>query len=75
MGVEKTVITDSKSKGGVIGISRNTAALLCWTMSRHCMGEYAKAIRDRAGMVLYKESTHASTKKLLSSMMKMTVRR
>ena len=61
--VEKTVIRDSKSEGGVIGITRNTAALLHWTLTRHRMGEYSKAIRERAGIGLDKDTTHASTKK------------
>ena len=40
MGVEKTVIRDSKSEGGIIGLTLKKSALIRWTLTRHIMGEY-----------------------------------
>ena len=48
MGVEKTVIRDAKSDGGIIGITRKPAAMLRWTLTRHRMGEYAAVIHERS---------------------------
>lgn len=50
MGVEKTVIRDSKSNSGIIGLTRKASALLRWTMTQHTMGEYATVMRPHSGL-------------------------
>ena len=50
MGVEKTVIKDSKSNGGIVGLTRKKPALIRWTLTRHIMSEYAKAMSERSGL-------------------------
>ena len=51
MAVEKTVIRDSKSSSGVIGLTRKLPALTRWTLTRHYAGEYTEAMRQRSGLV------------------------
>ena len=51
MAVEKTVIRDSKSDGGVVGLTRKKEALLRWYLSRHIMGRYSHVVKTRAGLV------------------------
>lgn len=68
MGVEKTIIRDSKSDGGVVGLTRKPAALLRWSVTRHLMGQYAAVVRERSGILNESEessnsSTASSTKR------------
>ena len=63
MGVEKTVIRDSKSNGGVIGLTRKPSALLRWSVTRHLMGQYASVIRERSGNLNGAESKGHSIKR------------
>ena len=47
MGTETTVIRDAKSDGGVIGLTRKKAALVRWSLTRHLIGEYDVALKER----------------------------
>ena len=40
---------DSKSEGGVIGLTRKKSALIRWTLTRHIMGEYTQVMKERSG--------------------------
>ena len=44
MGTEKTIIKDSKSSSGIVGLTRKKPALIRWMLMRHIMSEYAKAM-------------------------------
>ena len=50
MAVEKTVIKDSKSDGGIIGMTRKKPALLRWYLTRQIVGEYASTIKTRGDL-------------------------
>jgi len=50
MGVETSIIRDSKSDSGIIGLTRRGSAVLRWTCSRHVLGQYAERMRCRSGM-------------------------
>ena len=58
MGVEKTVIRDSKSDSGIVGLTRKAPALLRWTMTRHIMGDYAATMKQRGGISIDDHSSH-----------------
>ena len=49
MAVESTVIRDAKSDSGVAGITRKQSALVRWSLTRHLLGEYARAMKQRTG--------------------------
>lgn len=51
MAVESTVIRDAKSASGVAGITRKQSALVRWSLTRHLLGEYARAMQRRTGEV------------------------
>ena len=51
MAAEKTVIRDSKSDSGIVGVTRRKGALLRWYLSRHIMGNYSEAVKHRAGLI------------------------
>ena len=51
MAVEKTVIRDSKSDSGIVGVTRRKGALLRWYLSRHIMGNYSEVVKHRAGLI------------------------
>ena len=55
MGVEKTVIKDSKSNGGIVGLTRKKASLIRWTLTRHITSEYSKAMKNRSGVATSSE--------------------
>ena len=61
MGVEKTVIKDSKGSGGIVGLTRKKAAMVRWSLTRHRLGEYAAAMRDRSGHSTSVKSQHLET--------------
>ena len=50
MGVETSIIRDSKSHSGIIGLTRRGSAVLRWTCSRHVLRQYAERMRCRSGM-------------------------
>jgi hypothetical protein len=51
MCVEKTVIKDSKSDSGIIGLTRKKSALVRWTLTRHIMGEYTTTMKYRSRLL------------------------
>ena len=46
MATEKTVIKDTKSKSGLLGITQQKLAVLRWSLSRHVVGEYSSAMQE-----------------------------
>ena len=40
MATEKTVIRDSKGRGSIVGIIRQKAALIRWSLTRHVFAEF-----------------------------------
>jgi hypothetical protein len=58
MAVEKTVIRDSKSNSGIIGLTRKAPALLRWSITRHILGEYADEIKKRGGLTTAEDQCH-----------------
>ena len=47
MGTETTIIKDSKSDSGIVGLTRRKSALVRWSLTRHIMGEFSSAIDSR----------------------------
>jgi len=46
MALEQTVNADSKSKGGIIGISQNPSALDCWFLTSHERASDTTALKN-----------------------------
>ncbi len=68
MAVEKSVIKDSKGKGGIVGITQKKQALMRWTIARHRLGEITSAMEIREGISVKDE--FADHKQNLPSTMK-----
>jgi hypothetical protein len=62
MATEKTVIRDSKGRGGIGGITRQKAALIRLSLTRHVLAEFTGEMRIRSGTVAIDESFHAERK-------------
>ena len=60
MGVESTVIRDSKSRSGIIGLTGRGTSLLRWSLTRQLLGRYAAAMQERSkhGASSAKNGTH-----------------
>ncbi len=50
MGMEKTIIRDSKGQGGIGGLTQQRSALIRWTLTRRILGSYASVMRTRSGL-------------------------
>ena len=61
LGVEKTVIRDSKGSGGIVGLTRKKAAMVRWSLTRHILGGYASAMKDRSGQGVTDRHQHEET--------------
>ncbi len=55
MGVEKTIIKDSKAKGGIVGFTRGPSFLLRWSLTRQLTGQYTSVMNERSGLQTDKE--------------------
>lgn len=51
MAIEQTVNRDTKTSGGIIGISTNTAASQRWLLTAHDRAAITSSCRDLAGVV------------------------
>ena len=49
--IEQTINCHAKSKGGIVGFSRNSAAYLRWCMARHVRAAFLAATLEMAGIV------------------------
>ena len=49
MATEKTVIIDSKGRGGIVGITKQRSALIRWTLCRHVLADFSAEMRTRSG--------------------------
>jgi hypothetical protein len=58
MATEKTVIRDSKGRGDIVGITRQKAALIRWSLTRHGLAEFTGEMRITSGTVAIDESFH-----------------
>ena len=56
--IEQTVNRDSKTSGGIIGISTNPSATQRWIFTAHDRAAFTSCCRDLAGIVLDKYATH-----------------
>ncbi|KAL8588989.1 hypothetical protein ACOMHN_065771 [Nucella lapillus] len=48
--IEQTINCQAKSKGGIVGFSRNSAAYFRWCMTRHVRASFLAATLEMAGM-------------------------
>jgi hypothetical protein len=62
MATEKTVIIDSKGRGGIVGITRQRSALIRWTLCRHVLADFSAEMRTRSGLTNTDETVHEETK-------------
>ena len=62
MATEKTVIRDSKGRGGIVGITRQKSALIRWTLCRHVLADFSAEMRTRSGLTSTEETVHGETK-------------
>ena len=58
MATEKTIIKDSKSNGGIVGLTRKKSALIRWNITRHIVGHFSAAMKVRSGLVTADDETH-----------------
>ena len=66
MGVETSIIRDSKSDSGIIGLTRRGTTVLRWTCTRHILGQYARHMEIRSGQ---KSSTSKPHEQSMPSML------
>jgi hypothetical protein len=57
MATEKTVIRDSKGRGGIVGITRQKSALIRWTLCRHVLADFSAEMRTRSGYTSTEEKS------------------
>ena len=48
MTTEKTISKDSKSNGGIVGLTRKKSALIRWNITRHIVGHFRAAMKVRS---------------------------
>lgn len=48
MATEKTIIKDSKSNGGIVGLTRKKSALIRWNITRHIVGHFSATMKIRS---------------------------
>lgn len=48
IGTETTIIRDAKGRSGIVGLTRKQPALIRRSLTRHIMGEYRSAMKDRS---------------------------
>jgi hypothetical protein len=48
MGTEKTIMKDSKGSGGIVAITNQKSALVRWTLARHFLASFSRAMNNRA---------------------------
>jgi hypothetical protein len=58
MATEKTIIKDSKSNGGIVGLTRKKYALIRSNITRHIVGHFSAAMKVRSGLVTADDETH-----------------
>jgi hypothetical protein len=56
--IEQTINRHAKSRGGIIGFSRNFPAYYRWCVTRHVRASYVDSTLDMAGMTNSEESAH-----------------
>ena len=66
MGVETSIIRDSKGDSGIIGLTRRGTTVLRWTCTRHILGQYARRMEIRSGQ---KSSTSKPHEQSMPSML------
>jgi len=60
--IEKTINRSAKTRGGIIGFSRNVSAYHRWCLTRHTRATFLEATIDRADMSTNVESFHKCTR-------------
>jgi hypothetical protein len=59
---KKTVIRDSKGRGGIVGITKQKVALIRWSLTTHVLAEFTGEMRIRSETVAIDESFHEERK-------------
>ena len=54
-------LRDSKGRGSIVGITRQKAALIRWSLTRHVLAEFTGEMRIRSGTVAIDESFQEET--------------
>ncbi|CAC5420134.1 unnamed protein product [Mytilus coruscus] len=62
MGTEKTIIKDSRSSGGIVGITNQKSALVRWTLTRHFLASFSNAMNDRGDITNKSDNSHEEIK-------------
>lgn len=62
MAVETSIIRDSKSDSGIIGLTRRGSTVLRWTCTRHILGQYSRHMQIRSGLKSSTSKAHEQTK-------------
>ncbi|XP_071138292.1 GTPase IMAP family member 4-like [Mytilus edulis] len=62
MATEKSVIKDSKSCGGISGITRQKPALMRWSLTRHVPADFTSKMNTRSGCINDKSVEHDEVK-------------
>lgn len=61
--IEQTINRSAKTRGGIIGFTRNPSAYYRWCLTRHKRASYVEATLDRADMTSDSTDTHKSNRK------------
>jgi hypothetical protein len=67
MATEKTIIKDSKSNGGIVGLARKKSALIRWTITRHIVGHFSAVMKVRSGLLTADDETHDENRSALKN--------
>lgn len=62
MATEKTIIRDTKSESGIVGLTRKEPALVRWTLTRHILADYAPTMKECSGFQSSAVKRHAQSK-------------
>jgi hypothetical protein len=60
--IEQTINRSAKTRGGLIGISRNVSAYYRWCLTRHTRATYVDATLERVNMLSNSNDAHKSTR-------------
>ena len=62
MGTEKIIMKDSKGSGGIVAITNQKSALVRWTLARHFLASFSRAMNDRACITNTSNTSHDEMK-------------
>ena len=62
MGTAKTIMKDSKGSVGIVAITNQKSALVRWTLARHFLASFSRAMNDRACITNTSNTSHEEMK-------------